>query len=331
MTTTRCVVASGMPPDGAARGRFATCVGGAVSQRLRTLAGEVARARSLAGCFVMFGALASATAQELHLDLVGRFVSPISAIDGASLSNRRIAVWGTAASSLYLLDGQAWRQLCGDRTIHPIGATIRAGDTVEFLSANPLKRYRATFTSCTELKAQLASESITQAAAFTQNRWFLLGSDRVGRARVWVLKDGVVTATETFPLEARTTLITPSFRGILLSAMRFPFGWSHVSDSGSRAEYKTPLETSDFATPLPLLVALGTFALDAGFLRVVADPRSDRRVLIRFDNAGGFVKRSILEAPWGIVATSEKTQMLLALQDVDQPELLLYRWRWDKH
>ena len=282
------------------------------------------------GLVVAVTASAPAVAQELRLELVRRYPSPTATIDGAALAGDQILVWARTPGRLYLRARGAWTQLCPRLSVKPIGAAIISEDTVEFLSAEPTARYRATASTCSEVQRLNLGIPVSQ-ATYLRSGWMILGGSDSTTAHLWLLdRSGQTESTRVLAQNNKTSVLTAGSRGVTLSGMRHPFRWHRVfSGLAELTDHATPLDSADFTSPMRLLVGLGTFALDSGFLRVVADPRSDQRALVRFDTAGVFVKRSLLEVPWGIIATLPEKQKLLALENIDAPALLLYRWRWD--
>lgn len=73
-------------------------------------------------------------------------------------------------------------------------------------------------------------------------------------------------------------------------------------------------------------LSLGVVAIDKGFLQVLADPGSDRRRLILFDVAGRQVRSRLLQAPWGLAGMLKSQSRLLALREMNPPEVVVYRY-----
>jgi hypothetical protein len=77
-----------------------------------------------------------------------------------------------------------------------------------------------------------------------------------------------------------------------------------------------------------VLVATRTLPLDRGFLQVLSDPYSLRRVLILYDLGGNTLRVSLLNAPVGFVHSIPDERILIAYRHLDRPEIVAYRWRW---
>ena len=73
---------------------------------------------------------------------------------------------------------------------------------------------------------------------------------------------------------------------------------------------------------------MGVFALDFGFVQILADLRSDRRHLLVYDAAGAFKRRRAIDVPFGILDTVPDRQELLAVRRTDRLEILTYQWSW---
>ena len=124
--------------------------------------------------------------------------------------------------------------------------------------------------------------------------------------------------------------VSASEKGTVVSARRFPFAWSLREDaeSGGAAAGRVPTADAGLYEEGAWLGA-GVFALDAGFLQVLADLESDRRHLILYDAAGARVRRYEMDVPFGILATAPSSRRLLAVRRTDRVELVTYRWAWE--
>ncbi len=68
--------------------------------------------------------------------------------------------------------------------------------------------------------------------------------------------------------------------------------------------------------------------LDSGFVQTIADLRSDRRSLLLFGSDGRFIRSTQLDIPMAFVSADPMAHRLIALRDIDERELVEYRWRW---
>lgn len=120
-------------------------------------------------------------------------------------------------------------------------------------------------------------------------------------------------------------------RGIIVSSRHFPFAWSTAAGGGDRTvagRIPTGNETYYASDPW---VGTGVFALDSGFVQVLADLASDRRHLVFYDSSGAFKRRRLIDVPFGILDTAPDRRQLLALRRTDRVEILTYEWTWQPH
>ena len=120
-------------------------------------------------------------------------------------------------------------------------------------------------------------------------------------------------------------------RGIIVSSRRFPFAWATAADGGDRpAAGRVPAGNESYYGSNPW-IGTGVFALDSGFVQVLADLASDRRDLVFYDSSGAFKRRRVIDVPFGILDTAPDRLQLLALRRTDRVEILTYEWTWQPH
>ncbi|WP_420636773.1 hypothetical protein [Candidatus Palauibacter sp.] len=111
-------------------------------------------------------------------------------------------------------------------------------------------------------------------------------------------------------------------RGVIVSSRSFPFGWSAATgDGGPAASGRIPPGNEAYYSSDPW-VGTGVFALDSGFVQVLADLASDRRHLVIYDSSGAFRRRRVIDVPFGILDTTPDRGQLLALRRTDRVGLL---------
>lgn len=117
-------------------------------------------------------------------------------------------------------------------------------------------------------------------------------------------------------------------RGIIVSSRHFPFVWSTAADGGARpVTGRVPAGNEPYYASDPW-VGTGVFALDSGFVQVLADLASDRRHLVIYDSSGAFKRRRVIDVPFGILDAAPDRRQLLALRRTDRVEILTYEWTW---
>jgi hypothetical protein len=120
-------------------------------------------------------------------------------------------------------------------------------------------------------------------------------------------------------------------RGIIVSSRRFPFAWATAAGGGDRpAAGRVPAGNEPYYGSDPW-IGTGVFALDTGFVQVLADLASDRRDLVFYDSSGAFKRRRVIDVPFGILDTAPDRRQLLALRRTDRVEVLTYEWTWQPH
>ena len=160
------------------------------------------------------------------------------------------------------------------------------------------------------------------------------GGDGAGPRLVrWVDGEcGETDWTDTVPGvagDASDDWVSISEKGTLVSSRRFPFSWSLGDDAGSGAAVAGRIPAADAGLYEGAWLGAGVFALDAGFLQVLADLESDRRHLILYDASGARVRRYEMDVAFGILATSPGSRRLLAVRRTDRVELVTYSWTWE--
>jgi hypothetical protein len=80
----------------------------------------------------------------------------------------------------------------------------------------------------------------------------------------------------------------------------------------------------------PLWYGLPILALENGYTQVVADLRSDRRRIERWDSSGVHVGTSLVNAPIGLIATLPSRRRALGLRGGTTYDLVVFEWSWQK-
>ena len=128
--------------------------------------------------------------------------------------------------------------------------------------------------------------------------------------------------------DSAAVFVSRTPRGVIVSSRLFPFAWSAVAeDNRISASGRFPAGDEAYYSSDPW-VATGVFALDIGFVQVLADLASDRRHLVIYDPSGAFTRRRVIDVPFGILDTAPSRRQLLALRRTDRVEVLTYEWTW---
>lgn len=131
--------------------------------------------------------------------------------------------------------------------------------------------------------------------------------------------------------DSTTVSLSSAPRGVIVSSRLFPFAWSTVAEAGDPgASGRIPAGNETYYASDPW-IGTGVFALDSGFVQVLADLASDRRHLVVYDSSGAFRRRRVIDVPFGILDTAPDRRQLLALRRTDRVEILTYEWTWQPH
>jgi hypothetical protein len=102
-----------------------------------------------------------------------------------------------------------------------------------------------------------------------------------------------------------------------------------ILTAGGESDEPAPAFLQDFlAETNPLWHGLAPIELDSGFLRVLADMKSDRRILQLYDQSGRLVRTTAIAAPVGFISSDLANSTALALRHAERMELVVYRWFW---
>lgn len=150
----------------------------------------------------------------------------------------------------------------------------------------------------------------------------------------------VATGRNGDPAALRRGYLTAAGRNAILSSLQWPFAWMSVDARGLKTTAAEPagdwthtVTSGKFSGPaiqdsIRGWVGLSTVKLDQGFLQTLADPRSDRRVFVLYDNNGHVVRATSVDVAMAAVASEPRARLLLFLRRTDRLELVVYRWHW---
>ena len=118
---------------------------------------------------------------------------------------------------------------------------------------------------------------------------------------------------------------------VLLTEIAFPFRTLQIDrTNGIRllADPAAQLTTRERREVLRGWESLKIVPLDRGYVQILADPRSDRRLILVLDALGQIARRVELDVAMGVLDADPHTRMLLAVRNVGRRELVYYRWHW---
>lgn len=282
---------------------------------------------------------ASGSTPELILEEVATLPLPQGVqIRGAIRFSDRTFYWTQGGAWILWDSGGKAELTCDGRPVRLVGA----GRTTEGISALDTSRAAALLfdeaNSCTtvSIRAVLLNDAV--AAAPAPSGWFLLrrgaGSIEFNR----LLRNGTDQKLVDVPLPlplldsvARAWLYLSSVGGsVVVGTHRPPFQWVRLDDQGR------PTVTSAWRGPAaaagsevePNWHGLPPLDLGKGYLQVLVDLASDRRLLRILDQSGNEIRSRELIGAIAFIASDPWSASTVAVRVLEVTELVVYRWRW---
>lgn len=266
---------------------------------------------------------------------------PHFGIDGAlSLADGGYALWSAESALLFMYpDGLRERRVLPP-LLHPVGLAADP-DGYRFLDRATGVEYRLGADSVPERigAVPLAPGEELDAARWRDGGWTIGLRDT--RARRFLVRrvDGAGVTTLFASAAADSVLLIPRYHlsetgsALLLTRLTAPFEVLRLTAAtGTVDTLAVPFGDAALRLALPDTVAqwraLPAVALDCGWVLTLSDLQSDRRLLLRYDTAGGLAKVTPLDAPFGVMAGRPAEGTLLAARRAGELELVWYQWRW---
>ncbi len=186
------------------------------------------------------------------------------------------------------------------------------------------------------------SEDLTLASAqHSDGDWYVASHPDSGRVQIEIHRvdaNGVVHLVHSVVEPERSAYYArPSLSrtegGILLTRENPPFSALLINSTGSSIQTLRPFDDSNLGRfmedgPEGIWISLGMVDFREGFVQTLADLRGDRRLLITYSPEGVPLRRTALNAPFGVVEASWDEQTIYAVRDGNGIELVIYRWKW---
>lgn len=282
------------------------------------------------------------TVEELRLEEVRAVALPTDLdITGAALAaNGALVAWSQSQGVVVANKGAGWFLVCAHRAIEPIAAAFRPDGGLEIVDGHGTI-LEGTGDQCSA-GARLPAGAVISSAVLADSTWILsLRTSNASSALVKLAKDGRVEpipgadAADAPNSDPLAIVLRAGHGFVTQGSLHPPFAWRIVMVSAAPDGERSPRPhglvrpSLDEASGKDLL-GLGVHMLDRGYLQVLADPRSDNRLLIRYDAAGRQVATRSLALPFGVIATTVAQRRLLAVRRTDRTELVVYEWAWHK-
>lgn len=302
------------------------------------------RSRSaLVACLLLFSISPLAHSQSgvpsVVLNEVSRITLPHRLdITGAALSaNGDMAYWSGPQHEAYLHTGSRARRVCSGRDVVVVAAAF-VGSELELIDAHQGQIVRATRSGACRVVRQLDLSDIGAAVYQGLQGWMVMGSDSLHHSG----RFEACCATDTYAhLERVGDGVDVAMRhfspgeSMIATQVHWPYSWSTVRPIAGDTIRSAPFHSDTILTHAgdtalaSKLLALPTLRLDRGYLQQLADPTSDLRILVLYDDIGARLRVTTFGGAMGFVSSQPVRHTLLALRTSDVRELVLYRWHWN--
>lgn len=289
----------------------------------------------LVACFDQ-GRSTSSRRQTLELSAVKTVTPPASnIIGGAVVSDSSFLVWN-ADRVHWLLSGSGVRNvpvLSGDVAMSRLPFGDSGGVGVR-RSTSQVVRLDKHMRMTVGPVCPGAAET-TDVVARDGHLW-LTTSGVIGEyLRLYKVTDSDCTATAALLVGSQGVgaTLTPLRDGVLVSFLRANERPLRVERHGDQIEHVVGVDfaavRSDPTAEIDQRwIALPHLALDAGFLRILAERQGSRRILELSDDRAFPQRFRDVNAPLGLVASDPDRHLILGMQGVKDPVVVIYTWKW---
>lgn len=257
-------------------------------------------------------------------------------VSGGVLSaDGSILYWSRDRKAVMATNGETVRRLCASVVLDPIAAAYVRPSTFEIVDGSSGRLFTATSSGDCRATGSLGRPAAIHAAVYSPETAQWVALTTLNGTTVLALKKGRETVTHV-PLhlvlqtELLTTHVTASKEGAIVSSLRAPFAWTLVSWAGRAIATGRPfdadtlLTAGSYSSLSSRLFGMATHAVGDEFLQVLADPRSDLRVLLTYDAKGRALRRTAIAVSLGILDFEPTQSRVLALRRTNTSELVTY-------
>lgn len=266
---------------------------------------------------------------------------PHFGIDGAlPLPDGGYALWSAESALLFMYPDGLRERRALPAILHPVGLTADPAG-YRFLDRATAVEYRLGADSIPERigAVPLARGEELDAARWLDGAWIVGLRDTRSRRFLVRRVDGPAVTTLFSSAAADSVGLIPRYHlseagtALLLTRLTVPFEVVRLDPTtGTVDTIAVPFRAVELRAALPDTVvhwrALPAVSLDCGWLLTLSDLRSDRRLLLRYDDRGGLARVTPLDAPFGVMAGRPTEGTLLAARRAGGLELVWYQWRW---
>ena len=304
------------------------------------LLGQLLRRLPVIGSLMVAGCAPRAQRElELH-DVAVVQMPPLSAVRGANVNaDGDVIVWTDSSVAVFGTKSGSITIVCPNSRRLPVAAAFAPHGAIEVVdSVSSTVGRRTADGECANLFRVAGNVAVVSGVRLTMG-WVLGVVDSLGRQGFvgvdsagehgWEVWAAGVPGDPRMSAAAQLTLAAPN--RFVATSIRWPFswisyGWGSVgSDSGSFLPIAKEGVTSAVT---PRWAGLPTIALDSGFLQVLADPSSDARILVRYDEHGKPERASLLDGALGMMSSLPSARLVVGLRRTDRLEVVVYGWGW---
>lgn len=264
---------------------------------------------------------------------------PVAGVDAGSGS--LFAIWSLHRPEVLLCCRPELQVIRSSEFARPVAVRVASPDSViEVLDAD-----RRTLLSVTRSGATVQRRAIPIAweisrAVHSLGVWYIVGQDSTGATVLASLsasgevlrQDELVPSLDSLTL-APAVLLARSPSGAFATLGRSPYTtWALSADHAPRpVPLHIPHLDPGSASPdsASIWVSLAPVPVDSFLVRTFSDLRSDRRLLVLYDERGAIIRETGLDAALGLIESQPGHQLLVGLRKLPGTELTFYHWRWE--
>ena len=226
--------------------------------------------------------------------------------------------------------------LCYPQVTGPLSAEAFLHGVVEVVDSARNALFRSDPLAGCRLIQQMPSDAVPVLGARLSTGWLVVYSRAPAKFEYRLWSPGLNAPYRTDSLvpgqvPLRNGLYVTTHRHkVIASGVAWPFLWAQRDHLGTVVVQSTPVQdTLGLNNPMHRSwVGLAVIPLDRGFIQTLADPRSDRRLLVRYDETGNVAAVTELSVPVGFMDSRPELNLALGLRETDRKEILVYRWHW---
>lgn len=253
-------------------------------------------------------------------------------ISGGALGPSGAAVlWSTGLGVVVAVRGGSLTALCPTSRMRPVGARMLSDDVVEIVDANGPSLIRVEAGRCAH--TPMRHRALINTVTFSNDDWLISGITAGGSPFVATMRDNRSSSPlRTFIRDSSRSaaMHLTGGRRAVASMLRPPFAWRATLEGGGFVDGAPPAQAvAKFAgASTSSVLGLPVRTLGNGYLQILSDLTSDRRLLVTYRADGSFSRADLVEASMGVLDVNETDKVLLAIRRSDRLELVTYSWQW---